>query len=129
MLRACRVQGSSTYRPELEPAQQSSAFAALPPEQQQALEQENQALVSELSSLNQASRSPSPPDSRGRFPCIELSIPSVITLSAFSLVPCLSTDSKKDQAFLACPQRRCRFSKLLLASGPACLFMLPESRC
>ncbi|CAK0783174.1 hypothetical protein CVIRNUC_006373 [Coccomyxa viridis] len=51
------IQGSSTYRPELEPAQQSSAFAALPPEQQQALEQENQALVSELSSLNQSARS------------------------------------------------------------------------
>ena len=61
-LLACRAQGSSTYRPELEPAQQSSAFARLPPEQQQALEQENQALVSELSSLNQASNSTDPPD-------------------------------------------------------------------
>ena len=53
-----RVQGSSANKPELERAQQSSAFARLPPEQQRALEQENQALVSELSSLNQASNSP-----------------------------------------------------------------------
>ena len=50
------MQGNSAYRPELEPSQQSQAFAHLPPEQQQALEEENRALVSELSSLNQSAR-------------------------------------------------------------------------
>ena len=52
----CCVQGNSAYRPELEPNQQSQAWAQLPPEQQQALEAENRALVSELSSLNQSAR-------------------------------------------------------------------------
>ena len=51
------MQGSSAYRPELEPSQQSQAFAHLPPEQQQMLEEENTALVKELSSLNQSVRS------------------------------------------------------------------------
>ena len=50
------MQGNSAYRPELEPGQQSQAWAQLPQEQQQALEAENQALVNELSSLNQSAR-------------------------------------------------------------------------
>ncbi|CAL5220930.1 g3028 [Coccomyxa viridis] len=50
------IQGNSAYRPELEPGQQSQAWAQLPQEQQQALEAENQALVNELSSLNQSAR-------------------------------------------------------------------------
>lgn len=41
----------------MEASHQSAAFANLPPEQQQTLEQENRALVSELSSLNQSARS------------------------------------------------------------------------
>ena len=52
----CCVQGNSAYRPELEPSQQAQTFAHLPPEQQQALEEENRALVSELSSLNRSAR-------------------------------------------------------------------------
>jgi hypothetical protein len=51
------MQGSSAYRPELEPSQQSTSFAQLPPEQQQLLEEENRALVTELTSLNQSARS------------------------------------------------------------------------
>ena len=51
------MQDSSAYRPELEPSQQSLSFVQLPPEQQQLLEEENRALVTELTSLNQSARS------------------------------------------------------------------------
>ncbi len=51
------MQVSSAYRPELEPSQQSASFAQLLPEQQQLLEEENRALVTELTSLNQSTRS------------------------------------------------------------------------
>ena len=104
------MQGSSTYRPELEPSQQSTAFAALPPEQQQALEQENQALVSELSSLNQASEQKPKSTKFEHLPSMYRAVQ--ITGARFTLVQSgaiVFTDRKEGQAVSACPQRRCRF--------------------
>ena len=77
-------------------AAKAAAFAALPPEQQQALEQENQALVSELSSLNQASeQSPSSPNLSICPLCIELSRSPGLASLWFSLVQLFSLAGRK----------------------------------